>query len=76
MYTLQGWGGMTRLGLYYRAFSFLLVPKLIEESKHYIPLPYSVTVAAFAALASLYFMKSISLYGPYHFNWQGWLNVG
>ena len=76
MYSLQGWGGMTRLGLYYRAFSFLLVPKLIEESKHYIPLPYSVTVATFAALASLYFMKSISLYGPFHFNWQGWVNVG
>ncbi|MCR5359102.1 MAG: EpsG family protein [Thermoguttaceae bacterium] len=75
MFSLQGWGGMTRLGLYYRAFSFLLVPKLIDETKRYIPIPYTFTVAAFAVLASLYFMKVISIYGPYHFNWEGWIGV-
>ncbi len=74
-FSLNGWGGMTRLGLYYRAFSFLLVPKLIEEAKRYIPFPYAFTVGAFAAVAALYFMKVISIYGPYHFNWQGWVDV-
>ena len=75
MFSLQGWGGMTRLGLYYRAFSFLLVPKLINETKRYIPVPHSFTVAAFVVLASLYFMKVISIYGPYRFNWEGWIGV-
>ena len=75
MFSLQGWAGMTRLGLYYRAFSFLLIPKLIEEAKRYIPLPHSFTVGIFVAVASLYFMKAISIFGPYHFNWQGWVDV-
>ena len=75
MYSLQGWGGMTRLGLYYRAFSFLLLPKLVNETKRFIPIPHSFTVAAFVILASLYFMKVISIFGPYHFNWEGWIGV-
>ena len=51
------------------------MPKLIEEAKRYIPFPYAFTVGAFAAVAALYFMKVISIYGPYHFNWQGWVDV-
>jgi hypothetical protein len=76
LFSIKGWAGMPRLGLYYSGYTMLLMPNLIERAKHYIPLPYAITVATFAALASLYFMKVISVFGPYHFNWYGWINVG
>lgn len=76
MFSLRGWDAMPRLGLYYSAYTMLLLPKLVEEGKHRVPLPYSFTVAAIAITLSLYFMKVVSVYGPYHFNWWGWVNVG
>lgn len=71
-----GSSGLPRMALYYSAYITLFLPGISDRISFRQPIFRSLVLLLFFFLCSLYFMRVISRFGPYHFNWYGWVQVG